>query len=52
MCEVIELFDGSFAVKLARGWVAFGIPYRPLAEAICDMCNSALGEVAARAENA
>lgn len=46
MCEVIELFDGSFAVKLEDGWVAFGIPYRKIADEICLMCNQALGVAA------
>lgn len=42
MCEVIQLFDGSYAVILGRGVVAYGIPFRTVAESIRDMCNDAL----------
>lgn len=41
-CGVVELHDGAFAVRLGRGWVAFGVPYRSLADYIADMCNSRL----------
>lgn len=43
-CSVIQNFDGTWTVGLGKGIVAWGVPYKPVAQAIADLCNSRLEE--------